>query len=164
MLALLTSILSDIGTNYVGQHIIARLRKELGEKVLSAPIDQIERYRSHRLIPVLTHDVDTISDFAFAFAPLAISLTVTLGCLGYLAMLSWPMFLMMLVAIAIGTTIQAIARAKGMRGFYAARDSEDELQKALQRHRRRGQGTAHPPPSASAHVRVRHPENRRENL
>ncbi|MBV7497758.1 cyclic peptide export ABC transporter [Pseudomonas sp. PDM24] len=129
VLALLTSILSDIGTNYVGQHIIARLRKELGEKVLSAPIDQIERYRSHRLIPVLTHDVDTISDFAFAFAPLAISLTVTLGCLGYLAMLSWPMFLMMLVAIAIGTTLQAIARAKGMRGFYAARDSEDELQK-----------------------------------
>ncbi|WP_236191003.1 cyclic peptide export ABC transporter [Pseudomonas paraglycinae] len=128
-LALLTTILSDIGTNYVGQHIIARLRKELGEKVLSAPIDQIERYRSHRLIPVLTHDVDTISDFAFAFAPLAISMTVTLGCLGYLAMLSWPMFLMMLVAIAIGTTIQAIARAKGMRGFYAARDSEDELQK-----------------------------------
>lgn len=129
VLALLTTILSDIGTNYVGQHIIAKLRKELGEKVLSAPIDQIERYRSHRLIPVLTHDVDTISDFAFAFAPLAISMTVTLGCLGYLAMLSWPMFLMMLVAIAIGTTIQAIARAKGMRGFYAARDSEDELQK-----------------------------------
>ncbi|UVK90306.1 cyclic peptide export ABC transporter [Pseudomonas sp. B21-051] len=129
VVALLTTILSDIGTNYVGQHIIARLRKELGEKVLSAPIDQIERYRSHRLIPVLTHDVDTISDFAFAFAPLAISMTVTLGCLGYLAMLSWPMFLMMLVAIAIGTTIQAIARAKGMRGFYAARDSEDELQK-----------------------------------
>ena len=129
VLALLTTIVSDIGTNYVGQHIIARLRKELGEKVLSAPIDQIERYRSHRLIPVLTHDVDTISDFAFAFAPLAISLTVTLGCLGYLAMLSWPMFLMMLVAIAIGTTIQAIARAKGMRGFYAARDCEDELQK-----------------------------------
>ena len=63
-LALLTTILSDIGTNYVGQHIIAKLRKELGEKVLSAPIDQIERYRSHRLIPVLTHDVDTISDFA----------------------------------------------------------------------------------------------------
>jgi putative ATP-binding cassette transporter len=129
VLALLSSILSDIGTNYVGQHIIARLRKELGEKVLSAPIEQIERYRSHRLIPVLTHDVDTISDFAFAFAPLAISMTVTLGCLGYLAMLSWPMFLMMLVAIAIGTTIQAIARSKGIRGFHEARDAEDELQK-----------------------------------
>ena len=88
LLALLSSILSDMGTNYVGQHVIATLRRQLGEKVLAAPIDQIERYRSHRLIPVLTHDVDTISDFAYVFAPLAISLTVTLGCLGYLAHLS----------------------------------------------------------------------------
>lgn len=129
LLALLSSILSDIGTNHVGQHIIAKLRKELGEKVLSAPIEQIERYRSHRLIPVLTHDVDTISDFAFSFAPLAISMTVTLGCLGYLAMLSWPVFLLMLIAIAIGTTAQYVARTHGIKGFLAARDAEDELQK-----------------------------------
>jgi putative ATP-binding cassette transporter len=129
ILALASSILSDIGSNRVGQHIIAELRKDLGEKVLSAPIEQIERYRSHRLIPVLTHDVDTISDFAFAFAPLAISLTVTLGCLGYLALLSWPIFLLMLVAIAIGTAAQYVARAKGIKGFVAARDAEDELQK-----------------------------------
>ena len=129
VLALISTICSDIGSNYVGQHIIARLRKELGEKVLSAPIAQIERYRSHRLIPVLTHDVDTISDFAFAFAPLAISLTVTLGCMGYLAMLSWPMFLMMLVAIVIGTVIQYIARGYGLNGFNEAREAEDDLQK-----------------------------------
>ncbi|WP_277964330.1 cyclic peptide export ABC transporter [Pseudomonas sp. RIT-To-2] len=129
LLALCSSILSDIGTNRVGQNIIAQLRKDLGERVLAAPIEQIERYRSHRLIPVLTHDVDTISDFAFAFAPLAISLTVTLGCLGYLAVLSWPIFLLMLVAIAIGTGAQYIARAKGIKGFLAARDAEDQLQK-----------------------------------
>ena len=129
LLALFSSICSDIGTNYVGQHIIAKLRKELGEKVLSAPMEQIERYRSHRLIPVLTHDVDTISDFAFAFAPLAISMTVTLGCLGYLAMLSWPMFLMMVVAIIIGTAVQYLAQGHGIKGFMEARDAEDELQK-----------------------------------
>ncbi|UVM54125.1 cyclic peptide export ABC transporter [Pseudomonas sp. B21-012] len=129
VVALLSSILSDIGSNRIGQKIIANLRKELGEKVLSAPIGQIERYRSHRLIPVLTHDIDTISSFAFAFAPLAISLTVTLGCLGYLAMLSWPMFVMMLLAIGIGTVIQYVARARGIKGFMAAREAEDELQK-----------------------------------
>ncbi|MFK3724974.1 cyclic peptide export ABC transporter [Pseudomonas monteilii] len=129
VLALVSTILSDIGTNYVGQHIIATLRKTLGEKVLAAPIEQIERFRSHRLIPVLTHDVDTISDFAFAFAPLAISLTVTLGCLGYLALLSWPMFLLMLVAIAVGVTAQYVAQSVGVQGFMAARDAEDELQR-----------------------------------
>ncbi|MFJ3451675.1 cyclic peptide export ABC transporter [Pseudomonas sichuanensis] len=128
-LALVSSILSDMGTNHVGQHIIAKLRRELGEKVLAAPIEQIERFRTHRLIPVMTHDVDTISDFAFAFAPLAISLTVTLGCMGYLAMLSWPMFLLMLAAIVIGCSVQFIAQARGLRGFEAAREAEDELQK-----------------------------------
>ncbi|QTT87930.1 cyclic peptide export ABC transporter [Pseudomonas chlororaphis] len=129
LLALTSSIVSDIGTNYVGQRIIAALRKDLGEKVLSAPIEQIERYRSHRLIPVLTHDVDTISDFSFAFTPLAIAATVTLGCLGYLAYLSVPMFLMMVVAILIGTTVQYVAGGKGIRGFDLARDQEDELQR-----------------------------------
>ncbi|KAE9648634.1 cyclic peptide export ABC transporter [Pseudomonas sp. PB106] len=128
-LALLSSILSDIGTNHVGQHIIAGLRKSLGEKVLLAPIEQIERFRSHRLIPVLTHDVDTVSDFAFSFAPLAIAFTVTLGCLGYLAYLSVPMFALLLVAIIIGTVVQYVARAKGIKGFEAAREAEDELQK-----------------------------------
>jgi len=129
LVALGSSICSDIGTNYVGQHVIAGLRRDLGEKVLSAPIEQIERYRSHRLIPVLTHDVDTISDFAFAFAPLAISLSVTLGCLGYLALLSWPMFLIAALALLLGTAVQYVARIRGIRGFNAAREAEDELQK-----------------------------------
>ncbi|MEH6353289.1 cyclic peptide export ABC transporter [Pseudomonas sp. 3JA] len=127
--ALLASILSDIGTNHVGQNIIAELRKSLGKKVLLAPIEQIERYRSHRLIPVLTHDVNTVSDFAFSFAPLAIAFTVTLGCLGYLAYLSLPMFLLLLVALVIGTVVQYLARARGIRGFEAAREAEDALQK-----------------------------------
>ena len=129
VLALISSIISDVGTNYVGQRIIAALRKDLGEKVLSAPIGQIEGYRSHRLIPVLTHDVDTISDFSFAFTPLAIAATVTLGCLGYLAYLSVPMFLMMLVAIVIGSAVQFIAGGKGIQGFDLARSHEDELQR-----------------------------------
>ncbi|MDD1961407.1 cyclic peptide export ABC transporter, partial [Pseudomonas sp. 39004] len=129
VLALVSSVAADSGTNYVGQKVIARLRKDLGAKVLSAPIEQIERYRTHRLIPVLTRDVDTISDFAFAFAPLAISLTTVIGCMAYLAWLSWPIFLITLVAIGIGSAIQYVARQKGVAGFNAARDAEDNLQK-----------------------------------
>ncbi len=129
VLALVGSILSDMGTNYVGQNVIARLRKDLGTKILAAPISQLERYRSHRLIPVLTHDVDTISDFAFDFAPLAVSLSVTIGCLTYLAILSWPMFLTIAVAILIGSAVQYLARSRGIQGFYEAREHEDALQK-----------------------------------
>ena len=129
LLALLSTIAADIGTNYVGQKVIARLRKDLGAKVLSAPIEQIERYRTHRLIPVLTRDVDTISDLAFAFSPLAISMTIIIGCLGYMATLSLPIFLITLLAIGIGCGVQFVAQNKGIQGFFAAREAEDALQK-----------------------------------
>ncbi|MFZ1425172.1 MAG: cyclic peptide export ABC transporter [Geminicoccaceae bacterium] len=123
------SILSDIGTNYVGQHVIARLREELSRKILLAPIDQIERFRTHRLIPVLTHDIDVISDFAFNLAPLAVSLSVTIGCLAYMASLSWAMLLATIVAILIGCALQFVARGRALAGFDQARELEDELQK-----------------------------------
>ncbi|MDF2490572.1 MAG: pyoverdine biosynthesis protein, partial [Pseudomonas sp.] len=53
----------------------------------------------------------------------------TLGCLAYLAYLSLPMFALLLVALVIGTVIQYVARARGIRGFEAAREAEDALQK-----------------------------------
>lgn len=129
LISIAGAILSDIGTNYVGQHVIARLREDLGRKILMAPIDQLERYRTHRLIPVLTHDVDEISDFAFCFAPLAVAFTITLGCLAYLAVLSWSMFLVAAAAVAVGSAIQYYARNRGIKGFYEARELEDEMQK-----------------------------------
>ncbi len=129
LLMLIGSIVADVGTNFIGQRVIARLRNALALKILAAPIDQLERYRSHRLIPVLTHDIDTISDFAFIFSSFAVAATVTLGCLGYLAWLSWPMFLVTVTAIVIGSIIQGWARTRGVRGFMAARESEDALQR-----------------------------------
>jgi putative pyoverdin transport system ATP-binding/permease protein len=128
-LILVGSISSDIGSNYVGQRIIASLRKALAEKILAAPIDQLERYRTHRLIPVLTQDVDAISNFAFLVSSFVVSLTITVGCLVYLAYLSWSLFLLTGLAIVCGSVAQAYARAVGVRGFNAARDAEDELQK-----------------------------------
>lgn len=129
VLVLVGSIGSDIGSNYVGQRLIAALRKALAAKILAAPIDALERYRSHRLIPVLTHDIDTISDFAFIASTFAVSLTVAFGCLIYLAILSPPMFAVVAVAILLGLAVQAYAQVRGVTGFHEARDGEDRLQK-----------------------------------
>ncbi|MCA6119164.1 cyclic peptide export ABC transporter [Bradyrhizobium sp. WSM 1738] len=129
LLILIGSIGADISANYVGQRIIAELRKSLAAKILAAPIDQLEIYRTHRLIPVLTQDVDTISDFAFFFSSFFVSLIITLGCMVYLAVLSWPLFLITGLVIVLGSLAHAFARTRGVQGFNAARYSEDELQK-----------------------------------
>jgi putative ATP-binding cassette transporter len=121
---------SDTLTNRVGQRLVAEVRTALGRKILEAPIAALERYRSHRLLPVLTKDVDMISDVAFLLASLLIACAVTLGCLAYLAWLSLPMFLLLLVSLGLGSIIQYRARARAIRGYRAAREGEDTLHKA----------------------------------
>lgn len=121
---------SDMSTNIVGQRLVAQLRKSLAQKILSAPIEALERYQTHRLLPILTGDVDLISDVAFVLAGASISFAIALGCLIYLAWLSLPLFAMLAVALAVGIAAQMWAQSRGVRGFWRAREAEEALHKA----------------------------------
>lgn len=129
LLTVAGEVISDIGNSLVGQRVVESLRRDLCARILTAPIDAIERYRGHRLSAVLNQDVDTITGFTFGFSGFAIAIAVTVGCLGYLLLLSPLMFLITLAAVVIGTGAHALARRHGIAGFAAAREAEDELQK-----------------------------------
>lgn len=128
LLALSGEILSDILNNVVGQRVIANLRRDLSARIIAAPVARIEAWRAHRLSVALNQDVDTISAFAFLFSSLAIAAATVAGCLAYLAWLSPRWLLVAIVALALGTFVQAWARRVGMRRFGIARASEDQLQ------------------------------------
>lgn len=128
--ALFGRAVSDISNNVVGQRLVAQVRKDLALKILAAPIDALERYRMHRLMPVLTQDVDMISDVAFMLAATMISLAVALGCLAYLAWLSLPLFALLVVAMLIGVAVQTWAHGVGISGFFKSREQEELLHKA----------------------------------
>lgn len=125
----LCSLLSNFITAYVGQHVLAQLRKDLASRILVAPIEQLERYGSHKLIPVLVHDTGALSNFVLSVAPLVVAATVTVGGIAYLSLLSPTLVLMTLLAVAIGTAAQWLALRLGGRGLTAARGAEDDLQK-----------------------------------
>ncbi|PLZ04024.1 cyclic peptide transporter [Burkholderia sp. WAC0059] len=128
-LALAGEVISDVGNNLVGQRVIATLRKNLCEKIIAAPLGEIEQFRSHRLSAALNQDIDTISAFSFMFSSLAIAVATLVGCLGYLFVLSPEMLLIALAALALGSLVQSLARRLGIRRFGAAREAEDRLQK-----------------------------------
>ncbi len=130
LVALAGRAIADLSINAVGQRLVAEVRRSLAEKILCAPIDALERYRSHRLIPVLTQDVDMISDVAFLLGGLSAAAAVLLGCLAYLAWLSPLMFAVVVLVLGAGTALQFLARLRGVRGFTEARDREDDLHKA----------------------------------
>ncbi|QRF56210.1 cyclic peptide export ABC transporter [Variovorax paradoxus] len=128
--ALVGRAISDISNNIVGQRLVAQVRKDLAMRILAAPIDALERYRMHRLMPVLTQDVDMISDVAFMLAATMISTAVALGCLSYLAWLSLPLFGLLVVAMLVGVAVQTWAHARGIAGFFESREQEELLHKA----------------------------------
>ena len=130
VVALIGRAASDISNNIVGQRLVAQVRKDLALKILAAPIDALERYRMHRLMPVLTQDVDMISDVAFMLAATMISTAIALGCLSYLAWLSLPLFGLLVVAMLIGVAVQTWAHARGIAGFFESREQEELLHKA----------------------------------
>ncbi|MCK0209463.1 cyclic peptide export ABC transporter [Starkeya koreensis] len=122
--------LADMLTNRAGQHLVARLRRSLAERILAAPLDALERYRTHRLMPVLTGDIDAVSDLAFLFAPLAIAGAVILGCVGYLVWLSPPLAFLVCALAGAGSVAVYATRLRGVAGFWQARESEDALHKS----------------------------------
>lgn len=126
-LTLAGEVVSDLGNSWIGQRIVASLRKELVAKVVAAPIDRIERYKSHRLLAALGQDVETVSAFSYSFSSLAIALAVTFGCVAYLLLLSPPLFLIVAVAIGAGIWVNRLARGRGAAFYDQARSAQDDL-------------------------------------
>ena len=122
-------LFGNIGNNIVAQRIIAKLRRELSAKIINAPIAEIERFRSHRLLTILGHDVDTIGGFTFNFSMIVIAFSITVGCFVYLAILSPIMFGIVMAAAVLMFAIQAVASQLGVQSYFAVRNAHDELQK-----------------------------------
>ncbi|MHC1548048.1 cyclic peptide export ABC transporter [Phyllobacterium sp. K27] len=129
VLTLAGEIISDFGNSFIGQQVISSLRKGLVAKVVAAPIDQLERYKTHRLLSVLGQDVDTVSGFSYNFSSLAIALAVTTGCAIYLIFLSPSLFVIVAIAIGAGVGINRYARQRGAVWYDQARSEQDEVYK-----------------------------------
>ena len=129
IVSLAGDLFGNIGNNVVAQRIMAKLRRELSAKIINAPIAEIERFRSHRLLTILGHDVDTIGGFTFEFSMIVIAFSITMGCFIYLAILSPIMFGIVIAAAALIFAIQIVASQLGVQSYTAVRNAHDELQK-----------------------------------
>lgn len=130
LLVLGCTVASQLVANRVGLKLVADVRENLSRKILLAPIDRLEQYQKHRLMPVLTEDIGVVSDAFSIVAEALVSVAIIIGCAAYLLYLSPELFGSLLVALIIGMLIQYFAQSKGVKGFWEARDHEDELHKA----------------------------------
>ncbi len=110
---------------------ILDLRLEMGRRILSAPLRRLEDAGAHRLLATIAGDVRSIAD-AVTLSPLIFMNTaIILGCLGYMAWLSWQLLFFVLGFLVVVLFLYRQASRQGARFLQRARESSDSVYGAL---------------------------------
>lgn len=143
----LCGFVSTVVSNRVGAAISLDLRRQYCRRILATPLRPLEEVGNNRIIATLLQDIPAIVRALLIIPSLGMQIALVLGCLVYLAWLSWSLFLGLLVFIAVGCTSYQIITRKAHRYFDAMRKEWDVLyghfdaltrgSKELKQHRRR---------------------------
>jgi putative pyoverdin transport system ATP-binding/permease protein len=83
------------------------------QRILSAPLRLLEQVGTQRIATVLIDDIKTMSDALISFIILCMHTTIVIGCLLYLAVLSWQVFLIVLASLVLGLGGYQLVAARG---------------------------------------------------
>ncbi|OEZ60781.1 MULTISPECIES: cyclic peptide export ABC transporter [unclassified Duganella] len=113
-LQLVCSSLSATALLRSTQRAIFRMRVDMSQKLLHTPFKKLQEMGKPALLTIMTDDINTFV-MAFTLVPKALSdITIILACLGYMAWLSWQLFLMFtLSVIALLVTYTLLERIPG---------------------------------------------------
>ncbi len=129
-LALIT-VVARVGSQllliHLAQGAIFKLRIQLSRAIAAAPLAELERTGTPRLLASLTDDVVAISDAMLGIPFLAINLATVAGCLLYMAWLSWTLLVGVLAFLTLGAVSYQLLQRTALARLKAARGRQDEL-------------------------------------
>jgi putative ATP-binding cassette transporter len=103
------------------------LRKRLSQQIATAPLRRLEEVGSHRIMTALTEDIFVITNTLIRVPVLCMQLAVVIGCLVYLAILSWTVLATVLIFMALGALSFRLTVNRAIRYYEKARDYSDTL-------------------------------------
>ena len=127
LLALVSSSLSQFLLIDLSQDSVYQLRMQLSSRILSAPLQQLERLGPSQLLATLTEDVQAISNTVFVIPTLCVNIAVIGGCLIYLGWLSGWVFLAVVVFLVLAIALVQILISSAYRYLALARLEKDRL-------------------------------------
>jgi putative ATP-binding cassette transporter len=127
LVALVTSVISQVVLIRLSQDAVFNLRMQLGRQILASELNYLERLGTPPLMATLTEDVQAVATAVSSFPFLCIDLATIVGCFAYIGWLSWVVFLMVMgLFVAAFVSCQWILNQARKRLAYA-RDDQDVL-------------------------------------
>ena len=127
IVALITSIISQVMLIRLSQNAVLQLRMRLSRQILASELSHLERLGNSRLLATLTEDIQAVANAVYQMPFIFINLAIVLGCIAYITWLSWLVLLMV-----CGISVVAIASCqwllnRGGKLLALAREDEDQL-------------------------------------
>lgn len=124
---LVLKCLSEIALLHLTQKTILALRTSLSRRLLATPLEKLQALGKSSLLVILTKDVDALV-LASQLLPLAFGgIVVIVGCLVYMAWLSWQVFAFFSISLALCLIGYHVAEHWPLRQLAKMREQLDSL-------------------------------------
>lgn len=118
-------------STYVLTHLTQRgmyaFRMQMSRRILAAPLRHLESIGAPRLLAALTTDIPRVTQALTTLPTVCMHVAIVTGSLGYMAWLSWELFLIVLVVIIAGVLTYQLPVLKAMEYLRRSREEQDDL-------------------------------------
>lgn len=128
---LATKTTSRLLMERVSSRVTAELRMSMYDRLVKAPVAEVERTGPGRIMAVLIEDLPWIIAAGRLFPSMLSNLATLTGMLGYLAYLNTDVFWFVIQALVVGTITYQVPIFIGMRFLRKKRDMIDRLQRSI---------------------------------
>ncbi|MFC0709985.1 cyclic peptide export ABC transporter [Azorhizophilus paspali] len=127
LLAMLSRMLSSVLFECLGQYAHAELRRFVSARVMATDFRRLEEIGGPRVLSALSEHCARVADFFVGFPAILVNGIVVVGCLVYMAWLSWSVFFIAAVVIGLGSLGYHLAHLWAIRHLDAASREQDRL-------------------------------------
>ncbi|MBZ4422341.1 cyclic peptide export ABC transporter [Myxococcus sp. RHSTA-1-4] len=127
LVALVSRILAQVFVSQINQDALFEMRLKTSERIVAAPLRQLEESGAHRLLAALTEDLFHLSNAMAMLPRLVINASTVLGCLVYMVWLSEVLLLALVLCLALGIATYRLSTSRALRDYRTAREEQDEL-------------------------------------
>ncbi|NUT63460.1 cyclic peptide export ABC transporter [Herbaspirillum sp. C9C3] len=127
LLLMVFHLLSNMSFERLNQRAQADLRRYISARVIGADYRHIEKIGAPRIQSALTEHSAKVAEFFVGMPAILTNSVVVIGCLIYMVLLSWQVFLGALAVLALGSVGYHLAHLKAIRYLEQAAREQDVM-------------------------------------
>lgn len=125
--AMLSRTLASVLFERLGQHALAELRRYISARAMAADFRRLEVLGSPKIQSALSEHSTNVAQFFVSMPAILNNTVIVIGCMIYMALLSWQIFIAAIVAIGLGSLGYHLAHLQAIRFLSKASSEQDRL-------------------------------------